>query len=86
MNSNLPPCTLYQMTPKEAFRALSHAFHGKGPGKAKQEKRMKQYREELKLKQMAGGDTPLGAMEKVRASQEHSSAPYIVISGQIRPG
>ncbi|CAN0878384.1 SART-1 family protein DOT2 [Linum grandiflorum] len=39
------------MTPKEAFRVISHRFHGKGPGKMKQEKRMKQYQEELKLKQ-----------------------------------
>ena len=30
------------MTPKEAFRMISHKFHGKGPGKKKQEKRMKQ--------------------------------------------
>ncbi|PQQ06020.1 SART-1 family protein DOT2 [Prunus yedoensis var. nudiflora] len=35
------------LTPKEAFRILSHKFHGKGPGKMKQEKRMKQYQEEL---------------------------------------
>ncbi|XP_039014086.1 SART-1 family protein DOT2-like isoform X2 [Hibiscus syriacus] len=33
------------MTPKGAFRMLSHKFHGKGPGKIKLEKRMKQYQE-----------------------------------------
>ncbi|RVW33059.1 SART-1 family protein DOT2 [Vitis vinifera] len=43
--------------PKEAFRMISHKFHGKGPGKMKQEKRMKQYQEELKLKQMKNSDT-----------------------------
>ncbi|CAN0924641.1 SART-1 family protein DOT2 [Linum grandiflorum] len=40
------------MTPRQAFKAMSHAFHGKRPGKKKQEKRIKQYQEELKLKQM----------------------------------
>src|SRR5277367_1829265 len=32
--------------PKEAFRALSHRFHGKGSGKKKTEKRMKKAEEE----------------------------------------
>ncbi|KAK2632535.1 hypothetical protein EUGRSUZ_L01432, partial [Eucalyptus grandis] len=46
------------LTAKEDFRLLSHKFHGKGPGKRKQEKRIKQYQEELKLKQMKNSDTP----------------------------
>lgn len=74
------------MTPKEAFRKLSHKFHGKGPGKMKQEKRMKQYQEELKLKQMNTGDTPLMSMEKMRDIQAKLHTPYIVLSGQIKPG
>lgn len=74
------------MTPKEAFRKLSHKFHGKGPGKMKQEKRMKQYHEELKLKQMNTGDTPLMSMEKMRDIQAKLHTPYIVLSGQIKPG
>ena len=53
------------MTPKEAFRKLSHKFHGKVPQKMKQEKRMKLYQEELNLKQMNIGDTPLMSMEKM---------------------
>lgn len=74
------------MTPKEAFRKLSHKFHGKGPGKMKQEKRQKQFQEELKLKQMNAGDTPLMAMEKIREAQAKLHAPYLVISGHIKPG
>lgn len=74
------------MTPKEAFRKLSHKFHGKGPGKMKQEKRQKQFQEELKLKQMNAGDTPLMAMEKIRDAQAKLAAPYLVISGHIKPG
>lgn len=41
------------LCPKEAFRYLSHKFHGKGPGKNKQEKRIKKAVQEgvsLKLK------------------------------------
>lgn len=34
------------MTPKEAFRQLSHRFHGKGSGKKKTEKRAKQHEQE----------------------------------------
>jgi U4/U6.U5 tri-snRNP-associated protein 1 len=74
------------MTPKEAFRKLSHKFHGKGPGKMKQEKKQKQFQEELRLKQMNSGDTPLLSMQKMREAQARMHTPYIVISGHIKPG
>ncbi|KAG1331850.1 SART-1 family protein DOT2 [Cocos nucifera] len=74
------------MTPKEAFRMLSHKFHGKGPGKMKQEKRMKQYQEDLKTKQMKASDTPLLAMEKMREAQARLKTPYLVLSGHVKPG
>lgn len=32
-----------KMTPREAFRHLSHRFHGKMPGKKKTEKRLQKY-------------------------------------------
>lgn len=35
-----------KLTPKEAFRYLSHKFHGKGPGKNKIEKRLKKVEQE----------------------------------------
>lgn len=34
------------LNPKEAFRQLSHRFHGKGSGKKKTEKRQKKVEEE----------------------------------------
>ena len=74
------------MTPKEAFRVISHKFHGKGPGKMKQEKRMKQYHEELKLKQMKASDTPSESMERIRDAQAHLQTPYLVLSGHVKPG
>jgi len=35
-----------QVPPKEAFRYLSHRFHGKGSGKKKLEKRIKKIEED----------------------------------------
>ncbi|KAL6213113.1 hypothetical protein ACLB2K_012560 [Fragaria x ananassa] len=74
------------LTPKEAFRVLSHKFHGKGPGKMKQEKRMKQYHEELKLKQMKSSDTPSHSVERMRETQARLQTPYLVLSGHVKPG
>lgn len=75
-----------QLTPKEAFRLLSHKFHGKGPGKMKEEKRMKQYQEELKLKQMKNSDTPSLSVQRMREAQAQLKTPYIVLSGNVKPG
>lgn len=77
---------LQQLTPKEAFRLLSHKFHGKGPGKMKQEKRMKQYHEELKLKRMKNSDTPSLSAERMREAQAQMKTPYLVLSGHVKPG
>ena len=41
------------MNQKEAFRHLSHKFHGKGSGKIKTEKRMKKVMEESMMKNMS---------------------------------
>ncbi|KAK9992978.1 hypothetical protein SO802_022681 [Lithocarpus litseifolius] len=74
------------MTPKEAFRLISHKFHGKGPGKMKQEKRTKQYLEELKLKNMKNSDTPSDSVERMREAQMQLKTPYLVLSGHVKPG
>ncbi|KAK9090646.1 hypothetical protein Sjap_023823 [Stephania japonica] len=74
------------MTPKEAFRMISHKFHGKGPGKMKQEKRMKQYQEELKLKQMKNSDTPSLSVERMREAQARLQTPYLMLSGHVKSG
>ncbi|KAG4401210.1 hypothetical protein GLYMA_07G220800v4 [Glycine max] len=74
------------LTPKEAFRMISHKFHGKGPGKMKQEKRMKQYHEELKMKQMKSSDTPSLSVERMREAQARLQTPYLVLSGHVKPG
>ena len=74
------------MTPKEAFRIISHKFHGKGPGKMKLEKKIKKYQEELKSKQMKASDTPSESMERMREAQARLKTPYLVLSGHVKPG
>ncbi|KAJ0980756.1 hypothetical protein J5N97_009011 [Dioscorea zingiberensis] len=74
------------MTPKEAFRMISHKFHGKGPGKMKQEKRMKNYQMDLQTKQMQASDTPSQTMERMREAQARLKTPYLVLSGHVKPG
>jgi U4/U6.U5 tri-snRNP-associated protein 1 len=75
------------MTPKEAFRMISHKFHGIVPGKKKQEKRMKQYQQELKLKQMKinHSDTPSPSVERMREAQRQLEMPYLVLSSFVKP-
>ncbi|KAL9269193.1 SART-1 family protein DOT2-like protein [Drosera capensis] len=74
------------LTPKEAFRLISHKFHGKAPGKMKLEKRQKQYQDELKLKQMKNSDTPSQSVERMREAQARLKTPYLVLSGHVKPG
>lgn len=66
---------------KEAFRVLSHKFHGKGPGKNKIDKRMKKLEQESKLRQMSCIDTPLNTVEKLQEKQKELQMPYVVLSG-----
>jgi len=74
------------MTPKEAFRKMSHQFHGKAPGKMKQEKRLEGVRRGAQAQVHGCGDTPLHSVENLREVQEQINSPYIVISGHIKPG
>ncbi|KAK7074644.1 U4/U6.U5 tri-snRNP-associated protein 1, partial [Halocaridina rubra] len=70
-----------KLNAKEAFRYLSHKFHGKGSGKNKTEKRMKKWNEELLMKHMSSSDTPLQTLERQREKQKQLGAPYLVLSG-----
>lgn len=74
------------LTPKQAFRLLSHKFHGKGPGKMKQEKRMKQYHDELKQKQLTSSEVFPQSLERMREAQAQLKTPYLVLSGHVKPG
>lgn len=66
---------------KEAFRYLSHKFHGKGPGKNKIEKRLKKMEQEGLMKTMSSTDTPLGTLTMLQQKQKETKTPYVVLSG-----
>lgn len=69
-----------ELTPKEAWKALSHRFHGKGSGKAKTEKRLKKIAEEKKKEAMASGDTPLSMNKAFQFRQEKAGQAHMVLS------
>lgn len=69
------------LCPKEAFRYLSHKFHGKGPGKNKQEKRIKKAVQEGLMKKMSSTDTPLNTLQMLQDKQKETHSPYVVLSG-----
>jgi U4/U6.U5 tri-snRNP-associated protein 1 len=70
-----------ELTQKEAFRYMSHKFHGRGSGKRKTEKRMKKVREEHFMNRASSVDTPLNTLAMLQSKQQKSQTPYILISG-----
>ncbi|KAJ3906720.1 SART-1 family-domain-containing protein [Lentinula edodes] len=68
------------LTPKEAWKALSHKFHGKGSGKMKTEKRLKKIEEEKKQLAMASGDTPLSMSAAFQQRQLKAGQAHFVLS------
>ncbi|KAH8099921.1 SART-1 protein [Cristinia sonorae] len=69
-----------ELTPKEAWKALSHKFHGKGSGRMKTEKRLKKIAEERKKEAMASGDTPLSMNSAFQIRQEKAGQAHFVLS------
>ncbi|VDB84779.1 unnamed protein product [Peniophora sp. CBMAI 1063] len=69
-----------ELTPKEAWKALSHRFHGKGSGKMKTEKRLKKIAEEKKQQAMLSSDTPTGMSAAFAARQEKTGQAHFVLS------
>ncbi|XP_034670055.1 U4/U6.U5 tri-snRNP-associated protein 1 isoform X1 [Drosophila subobscura] len=69
---------------KEAFRYLSHKFHGKGPGKNKIEKRLKKMEQDGLMKTMSSTDTPLGTLTMLQHKQKETKTAYVVLSGNSK--
>lgn len=65
----------------QAFRHLSHAFHGKTSGKNKTEKKLKKLAEEEAIKRMSFSDTPLNTLEKLQRKQQELGSAGVVLSG-----
>ncbi|KAF9164360.1 hypothetical protein BGX21_001590 [Mortierella sp. AD011] len=65
---------------KQAFRQLSHAFHGKTSGKMKTEKRMKKLEDERRLMGMSSTDTPLNMVSAFQERQKAAGSAHIVLA------
>lgn len=72
----------HAMNEKEAFRYLSHRFHGKGSGKKKTEKRNKKYQEMETMQKMSSIDTPLNTVALLVEKQKRLQQPFVVLSAQ----
>ncbi|KAI8814202.1 SART-1 protein [Cladochytrium replicatum] len=66
--------------PKEAFKQLSHRFHGKTPGKMKREKQLRKIAEEMKLSQMSSADTPLGTAVALSGRTEQAGTAHVILT------
>jgi U4/U6.U5 tri-snRNP-associated protein 1 len=81
---------MIEMTPKEAWRSLSHKFHGKTSGRMKTEKRLKKIAEERNQLKMNSGDTPTGMTSAFARRQEKTGEAHMVLSvgnkGSVQPG
>lgn len=70
----------HHMNEKEAFRYLSHKFHGKGSGKKKTEKQQNKYREKDIMAKMSSIDTPLNTVAMLVEKQKKLQQPFVVLS------
>lgn len=69
----------HRMTPKEAYKHLSHKFHGKTPGKTKQEKIQRRREAERRRQAASLGDTPLGSASALRQHQKTTGDTFVML-------
>jgi len=73
------------LKPKEAFRKISHTFHGKGPSAHKREKSLRKLRDEIKRTRQinaysSGGQAPKGSIAaKFEAKKKKTGQAFIVL-------
>ena len=65
---------------KEAWKNLSHTFHGKMPGHKKQEKDLRRIELERQRERMAAGDTPSGMTQAFVSRAEKMGQAHMVLS------
>eukprot|EP01135_Chromosphaera_perkinsii_P000612 Nk52_evm15s136 gene=Nk52_evmTU15s136 len=70
-----------QLNQKEAFRELSHKFHGMKSGKTKSEKRMQKYEEELARQQIMSGERTVSSLALLQERQKQEGSAFMVLSG-----
>lgn len=69
-----------EMSAKEAWKSLSHKFHGKTSGRMKTEKRLRKMEEERKAQSMSASDTPLGMTNAFSRRQQKTGEAHMVLS------
>jgi len=70
------------MTMDDAFRTMSHIFHGKKPGKKNTEKRLRMHQIERERKSyLPSTDTPLGVMSRISEVMSVDNKPFIILEG-----
>eukprot|EP00386_Alphamonas_edax_P009869 GDKI01032287.1.p2 GENE.GDKI01032287.1~~GDKI01032287.1.p2 ORF type:complete len:161 (-),score=71.46 GDKI01032287.1:209-691(-) len=67
------------MNQKEAFKQISWTFHGKKPGKKKQEKYLRKV--ELEKRMTAGIDAAPASMRALQAVQQEERKAHMVLTG-----
>ncbi|GAA6012282.1 hypothetical protein JCM11491_007081 [Sporobolomyces phaffii] len=67
------------MTPKEAWKHLSHSFHGHGHGSKKTEKRLQKIENERNAEAMAAGDTPNSTAAAFAARAEATGSATMIL-------
>ena len=72
-----------ELTAKEAFRMLSHKFHGKGPGRNKREKKLREMLQATKNRSRSIGDTPLSSLAALRDETKKLGTAHVVLSGNV---
>lgn len=69
-----------ELTTKEAWKELSHKFHGRDPGFKAQEKLRRKRELQLQQEKMAAGDTPSGLAAAFNARAERTGQAHMVLS------
>lgn len=71
------------LTAKKAFRKLCYDFHGKGPSKKREQKRVNQYVDEIKSKKKATSKYTNQQLDKTLTLQRTLTRPYLVLRGNL---
>lgn len=66
------------LSQKEAYKQLSHKFHGKQPGKQKTEKRLKRIAEEMAIQRAE--NSSLRGIESIAERQKEAGAAHLLLS------
>lgn len=67
------------LNPHEAWKRLSHQFHGKMPGQKKQNQRLQRIEDERKQQKMLAGDTPSGIANAFSDRTERTGQAHMVL-------